>query len=100
MSILRIGHRPLAAANNKPMRTDAPASEPDATNDTARSTRGDVVDFSDAARAQNASAAEHLPQARIETIRARIDNGFYNRSDIADVVAHRLLESGDLAHEA
>ena len=58
--------------------------------------RSDRVDISSEGRALVAAEAAGVSPDRIEQIRQRLVSGFYDASQVADEVAQRLLESGDL----
>lgn len=57
--------------------------------------QGDRVEISVAGRVLAASAGE-LGSDVIAGVRARIDTGFYDGSEVAETVAQRLIDSGDL----
>lgn len=58
----------------------------------ARRSHTDQVGFSP----EGLAMAELAQSDRLETIQARIANGFYDDPQVADEVAHRLMQSGDL----
>lgn len=61
--------------------------------------RDDRVDISDEARIlsfeRGAEVDEELDTERIEEVRRRIDEGFYDSPDVAGEIARRLADSGD-----
>ena len=65
----------------------------------ARPARSDEIEISAEGRelAAQASASETPgSESRIDEIRARIERGHYDEPGIAEAVAHRMLESGDI----
>ena len=60
---------------------------------------GDQVEISDAARAlAEKGGPEALPftEARASEVKERLESGFYERPEVIEETAKRLLDSGDL----
>ena len=96
MSIHKIGSdlvRPPGPKGSGPASRKPGSENPE---QPTRRMRSDQVGFSaeGLALAELAKSAEH--QASIEEIRARVSSGYYNDPAVADQVAERLLDSGDL----
>lgn len=64
--------------------------------DIARVERADRIDISVEGRALAAAGAAGVSPDRLEQVRERLANGFYDASQVADEVASGLLASGDL----
>lgn len=95
MSIHKIGSnliRPLRTENPKHSSTAADSDE------LKRVERADRVEISDRGRKLAASSLDSAAEARepLETVRGRIDSGFYNDPAVVEKVAGRLIASGDL----
>jgi hypothetical protein len=91
MSIHKIGSdlvRPLPSKETGPAERKAEGEA----NGSARKARADHVGFS----AEGLAMAELAHSDRLATVEARIANGFYDDPQVADEVARRLLQSGDL----
>ena len=61
--------------------------------------RGDQVQISDEARAlAELNDVDGIPgtQAQLAEIQDRLDSGFYERPEVIDEIAGRILDSGDL----
>lgn len=61
--------------------------------------RGDQVEISDEARAlAEQSDVDGIPasQARLAEVQDRLDSGYYERPEVIDEIAGRILDSGDL----
>ena len=82
--------QPERNGGNRPAQAEAPAPKP----------RSDTVSFSEAGRALAGSApggrTGELTSERVEEIRQRLLAGAYNSTQMAEQVAKRILESGDL----
>lgn len=99
MSIHKVGSgllRSLAPrVVNGEERGAAPRDEPG----DARSARSDEVQISAQGRelaAQASASGASLSQARIDEIRDRIERGHYDEPAVAETVARRMLERGDI----
>ena len=77
-------------ATTRPEEAGAPAPKP----------RTDSVSFSDAGRAlaggTTRAASGELSAERVEEVRQRLLAGAYNSTQMAEQVARRILESGDI----
>lgn len=61
--------------------------------------RSDHVEISEEARAlAEQSGVDRVPftEARAAEIRERLDSGYYDRPEVIDAIAERLVDSGDL----
>jgi len=100
MSIHRIGSDLIRPPKAKLGAEDSRASTKSARSDGAAGPdRGDRVEISDAGRALAAKIAdaEKAAEARLEIIRDRLAEGLYHEPSVAENVAQRLVESGDLS---
>ena len=64
-----------------------------------QSARADQVDISDEARAlAEQNDVDGIPgtQARLAEVQDRLDSGYYDRPEVIDEIAGRILDSGDL----
>lgn len=92
MSIHKIGSdliRPLPSKETGPAERKA---DGESKGSPARKSRTDQVGFSP----EGLALAELAQSDRLETIQARIANGFYDDAQVAGEVARRLIASGDL----
>lgn len=96
--------RPMGPAAARPVTPTRQASEEGAAKQApTRPTHEDTVQISDAAR-DLARSAEldttvplfDMPKEKIDRIRAWIREGGHNAPEVAEAIARRLLDSGDL----
>lgn len=97
MSIHKIGSDLV-----RPLRTEGPTHSATAadkdSDELKRVERADRVEISDRGRELAASSLESAAEARApqETVKSRIESGFYNDPAVVEKVASRLIMSGDL----
>lgn len=99
MSVNSIGATPTGPLGRKGRSQVEKHSEGDASPSRSRTSRTDSVGFSPEGLAlaeQARSAAEGLAPERFAAIEERIANGFYDEPSVAEAVANRILDSGDL----
>lgn len=76
------------------------ATRPDEAGAATSRPRSDSVSFSDAGRAlaggTTRAASGELSAERVEEVRQRLLAGAYNSTQMAEQVARRILESGDI----
>lgn len=103
MSIHRIGSDLIRSQEAKPAPRGKGASAADGSSSESRTDRADRVEISDAGRelaARTLDANGGMTESRRALIEDRISQGFYNDSAVAEKIAHRLLDSGDLVDTA
>lgn len=97
MSIDKIGSNLI-----RPLRSDGPTrtsvSSDGDSDEPKRVERADRVEISDRGRELAAGSLDSAAEARTstDTVRGRIDSGFYNDPAVVEKVASRLISSGDL----
>ena len=88
---------PAASPTGVPGRKE---TQPEPAASPSRSTRSDSVEISSAGRAlagaESSEAGTSLTPERLAELRQRVLEGAYNSVELADQVARRLLERGDV----
>lgn len=98
MTIQKIGSDIIASLAPKGSRTGGTKADGEEGH-SPRASRTDQVGFSAEGMAlaeRSLSVDDGMTPARLEQIQTRIADGFYDSPEVADEVARRLIESGDL----
>jgi hypothetical protein len=99
MSIHKLGSDLIRPRGAAPTSADGPSPSRKKGADAAATHRADRVELSQEGlelAARLAEAAPGLGDTRRATIRERIDRGFYGEPFVAEAIASRILQAGDL----